>query len=114
MTTPSAKPDSSPVAAASPSASAAATGRTPEASASGARPRPKRLPITPILWTLSLLIAYALSPLPVGVALDLLPFKYAQPAHKTFRTVYAPLIWVSDRVPRVHAFYEWYEDLLDV
>lgn len=114
MTTPSAKPESLPPAAASAPANAAPSGRTPGVSPASRPARPPRSPVTPFLWILSLLIVYVLSPLPVGVALDLIPFKYAQPAHKTLRTVYAPLIWVSNRVPPVHAFYEWYEDLLDV
>jgi hypothetical protein len=82
-------------------------------SASPATP-PPRSAATPLLWVVSLLIAYLLSPLPVGVALDLMPVKYAFPTHRALRTVYAPIIWVSNRVPQVHAFYEWYEDLYDV
>lgn len=113
MTTPSAESEP-PQPAKVPIASSAGAMRRTEASSNAPSAHRPRSATTPLLWVVSLLIAYVLSPLPVGVALDLLPAKYALPAHRAFRTVYAPIVWVSNRVPQVHAFYEWYEDLFDV
>src|SRR5690242_17912302 len=101
MTTPSAKSES-PQPARVPVASSAGTVRRTEVSPPGDRTHRPRSAATPLLWVVSLLIAYVLSPLPVGVALDLLPAKYAIPMHRALRTVYAPIIWVSNRVPRIH------------
>lgn len=85
-----------------------------EQAARTAAPRPGRSLASLGLWAFSLLIAYALSPLPVGVALDLMPPRVSVPAHKSIRTVYAPLIWLSDHSTRVREFYNWYESLLEV
>ncbi len=89
-----------------PKATDAVAGTAPEAAR---RPRAT----TKLLWAVNLVIFYALSPLPMGVLLDLMPYRAAASAYVVLEPAYAPLIWLSNQNRNVKEFYAWYESLLD-
>lgn len=88
----------------------AATSEKPIAAATQPAPAHRA---TRALWALNIVLAYALSPLPLGIALDLMPFSVATAVHEVLQPAYAPLVWLSQKSDRVRHFYEWYESLAD-
>lgn len=64
-------------------------------------------------WGVVVVIGYLLSPLPLGVMLDLMPRTVSRPAFFALSVAYKPLSWLYGQNRQVRDFYDWYESLLD-
>lgn len=91
----------------------ATPGRNPDRSDVEVAPRASANWSTRACWGVVVLIGYLLSPLPLGVFLDLLPMPVARPAFYALSVAYKPLSWLYGQNRQVRDFYDWYESLLD-